>query len=181
MSYYGFKPYVPAAKRRREQPLQGRNDLLELGEHEKLFLAACDGLADFPQALKFAAVVFVIGAVAQPLRRVIANLLQAHQRGQHQPPSRNPVTRLLQVFLQLADRALIKRGLLAGQMAEGFDLRLVGQIRDDALVGLKPAQDIGLHQPPQRGIGNMGLRGEGLGELREGPRGAEQTRIEEVE
>jgi hypothetical protein len=62
-----------------EQPPQGRNDLLELGEHEKLILAARNGLADFSQALEFAAVVFVIGAVTQPLRRMIANLLEAHQ------------------------------------------------------------------------------------------------------
>src|SRR5208282_6334037 len=88
------EPWPP--ERRREQPLQGRNDLLELGEHQKLFLAARDGLADFPKALEFAAVVFVIGAVAQPLRRMIANLLEAHQQRQHQPPSRNPIARLLQ-------------------------------------------------------------------------------------
>ena len=83
---------------------------------------------------------------------MIANLLEAHQRGQHQPPSRNAITRLFQVLLQLGDCGLIERRLPTGQMAEGFDLCLVGQIRDDALVGFESAQDIGLHQPPQRGI-----------------------------
>ena len=71
------EPWPPEG--RREQPIQGRNDLLELGEYEKLFLAARDGLADFPQALEFAAVVFVIDGVTQPLLRMIANLLEAHQ------------------------------------------------------------------------------------------------------
>ena len=71
---------------------------------------------------------------------MIANLLEAHQRGQHQPPSCNPIARLLQVLIQLGDCGLIERRLLAGQMAEGFDLRLVGQIRDDVLVGFEFAE-----------------------------------------
>ena len=41
-------------------------------------------------------------------------------------------------------------------MAEGLDLGLVGQIGDDALVGLEAAQDIGLHQFSQRRVGDMG-------------------------
>ena len=142
-------------ERRAEQPFQRRDDLLELGEHQQLFLTAGDGLGDFAQARKFAAVVFVIGAVAQPLRGMIANLLEAHEQGQHQPPPRDPVAGLLQALLQLGDRGLIERRLLAGQMAEGLDLGLVGQIGDDALVGLEAAQDIGLHQPAQRRIGDM--------------------------
>src|SRR5208283_4077646 len=57
---------------RSEQSLQRRDDLLELGEDQELFLAAGDGLGDLHEATKFAAAFGVIRAVAEPLRWVIA-------------------------------------------------------------------------------------------------------------
>ena len=56
----------------------------------------------------------------------------------------------LQLVLQIADRLLVQGGLLPGQAAKGLHLGLVGQIGDDALVGLQAAQDVRLHQRPQR-------------------------------
>src|SRR6267378_842250 len=47
---------------------------------------------------------------------------------------------------------LIKRRLLTTQGAEGFHLGLVGQVGNDALIGLQPSQDIGAHQVAERTV-----------------------------
>jgi hypothetical protein len=74
--------------------------------------------------------------------------------------ARDPVAGLFQPFFQLGDGGLIERRLFARQVAEGLDLGLVRQIGNDALVALEAAQDIGLHEPTQRRVGDMRLRGE---------------------
>ena len=112
---------------RAQQPFERRDDFLELGEHQQFFLTAGDGLGDFAQAREFTAVVLVVGAVAQPLRGVIANLLEAHEEGEHQSPPRDPVVGLFQPLLQFVDGGLIERRLFARQMAKGLTSVLSGR------------------------------------------------------
>ena len=76
---------------------------------------------------------------------MVADLLQAHQGGQHQPLALDAIG-LLQLLSEVFDGLRIERRLLARQWAEGFDLGLVRQVGDDTLVGLKAAQD-GMREP----------------------------------
>jgi hypothetical protein len=55
---------------------------------------------------------------------------------------------------------LVERRLLAAQGTKGIHLGLVGQIGDDALVGLQAPQDIGTHQIAERSVGVMRPIGE---------------------
>ena len=161
--------------------------LLELGEHQKLSPGGSrrPHCADFSLPNKFTAVVFVIGARN---RLAIAkddckSTLGASVRTRPTPviiPSPGPPV-LLQLIWRLL--RLIERRLLAGQMAEGFDLCLVGQIPDDASLSVLSLRRIegctSRRVARRRRYG--AARGEGLADLREGLRGAEQTRIDEVE
>ena len=70
-------PKDPAQKRS-----QRRGHFAELGEHQHLFLPRCHDLGNLPQAGQFAAVLLGPGLVVQPLRGMIADLLQPHQHGQ---------------------------------------------------------------------------------------------------
>ena len=63
-------------------------------------------------------------------------------------------------------RLLVERRLLAAQGAEGLHLGLVGQVGDDALVGLQAPQDVGAHQIAQRAVGVVRPLGEPLDEAR---------------
>ncbi len=67
---------------------------------------------------------------------MVADLLQSHEEGEHQAPALHPVD-LLKLLPKIVDRLLVERCLLAAQRAEGLDLGLVGQVGDDALVGLE--------------------------------------------
>ena len=139
-----------AAEHGAEERGERRGHLAELGEDQHLLLPGGDHLGDLAQARELAAVGFGPGAVAQPLRGMVADLLEAHEEGQHEPPAlrcRRPASSCSR---QLVDGLLVERGLLAAQLAEGLDLGLVGQIGDDALVGLQPPQDVGPHQIAQR-------------------------------
>ena len=59
-----------------------------------------------------------VGAVAEPLRRVVADLLEPHQRGQHDAAPLDAVG-VLQLPGEVVDRLLVERGLLLRQAAEG--------------------------------------------------------------
>ena len=76
---------------------------------------------------------------------------------------------------------LVKRRLLAAQGTEGFHLGLVGQVGNDALVGLQPPQDIGAHQVAQRTIRVMRPVREAFDEGRKLLRRSQQPWIDEVE
>ena len=135
---------------------------------------------DLAQAGELAAVRFGPGAVAEPLRGMVADLLQAHQEGEHQAPPLHAVD-LLELVGQVLHRLLVERRLLAAQGAEGLHLGLVGQVGDDALVGLEAAQDVGTHQIAQRRVRVLRPVGEALDEGRELLGRAQQAGIDEVE
>ena len=67
-----------------EERGQRRGHLPELGEDQRLLLARGDLLGDLAQARELAAVLFGPGVVAQPLRGMVADLLEAHQEGEHE-------------------------------------------------------------------------------------------------
>ena len=71
---------MSAAQKRRQR----RRGFLELGEHQHLLLPRGHGLGDLTQARKLAAGLGRPGAVAQPLRGMVADLLQSHQEREHQ-------------------------------------------------------------------------------------------------
>ena len=70
-------------------------------------------------------------AVAEPLRRMVADLLEAQQDGEDRAAPLDALRRA-QAALELLDRLLVERGLLPGQEAEGAHLGLVRQVGDDA-------------------------------------------------
>ena len=132
------------------------------------------------QARELAAVLLRPGAVAEPLRGMVADLLQAHEQGEHDAPALDAVG-VLELLGELVDRLLVERGLLAAQRAEGLHLGLVGQVGDDALVGLQAPQDVGAHQLAQRSVGIVRPVGELLGEGRELLGRSQQAGIDEIE
>ena len=86
---------------------------------------------------------------------------------------------VLELLGQVANRLLVQGGLFAAERAEGRHLDLIGQVGDDSLVGLQPAQDVRPDQRAERLVRRPGLHlldqaGERLG-------AAEQARVEEIE
>ena len=67
-----------ASKNRLQEGREGRDDLAELGEDQHLLLAGGDDFGDIAQARPLAAVLLAPRAVAQPLRWMIAYLLESH-------------------------------------------------------------------------------------------------------
>ena len=111
---------------------------------------------------------------------MVADLLQPHEKGQDDAPALYSID-LFELAGQFFHRLLVKRRLLAAQGAEGFHLGLVGQIGNDALVGLQPSQDIGAHQVAERSVRVMRPVGEAFDEGRKLLRRSQQSRIDEVE
>src|SRR5207245_4546084 len=93
------------------------------------------------QPRELAAPRLVPDALAQPVRRVIADLLEAHEVGQHQAAPLDALREARDGMLELVDRLLVERGLRAGEETERLHLSLVRQVRDDGAVGLEPAQE----------------------------------------
>ena len=122
---------------------------LELGEDQRLLLSRGDFLGEVAQARELAAVLFRPCAVAEPLGRVVADLLQPHEQGKDDAAPLYAVG-LFKLTGEIVHCLLVKRSLLAAERAEGLYLGLIGKIRDDALVGLQTPQNIGAHQLAQR-------------------------------
>src|SRR6266545_6909786 len=70
-----------------EECRQRRGRLLKLGEDERLLLPGAKHLRDVAQARELAAILLGPCAVAEPLRGVIADLLQPHEEGEHDAPA----------------------------------------------------------------------------------------------
>ena len=124
---------------------QRRRDLAKLREYQRLLLPLGQFLAQRGQPLELAASLRIVTAVPQPLRGMIADLLQARQMSEDDP---TPLDSLhpLELLRQLAHRLLIQRGLPLAQTAERLDFGLFRQVRDHALVGLQSPQNVGAHQ-----------------------------------
>jgi len=98
------------AKYRSQKRSQWFDRFAKLGEHEQLFLSRGDHLHQLAQAGKLATRIGIPGTITQPLRRVIADLLEAHQERQHHAFSPNAL-RILERAGQILHRALIQRRL----------------------------------------------------------------------
>ena len=94
---------------------------------------------------------------------MIADLLESHEEGEHDAPALDAVE-VGDLAGKFLDRLLVERGLLAAQQAERLHFRLVGEVGDDALVGLEAAQNIGPHQLAERAVRIMRPHGEVLDE-----------------
>src|SRR5207249_3265725 len=104
-------------------------DLLELSEDERFLLPRSYLFGDLAQPPKFAAVGFRPSIVTLPLGRMIANLFQPHQRGEDDAAPLNTID-LFELFGEIVNGLLVERSLCTAQGTEGFDLGLVGQIRN---------------------------------------------------
>ena len=79
---------------RAEKRRQRSRYLAKLREDQNLLLPSGDHFGDVAQTRPLAAVGFAPGAVAQPLRGMIANLFEAHQKRKNQPLAANPYGRV---------------------------------------------------------------------------------------
>jgi len=82
---------------------QRRRHLAELAEHQHLLLPRGDYFGDLAQTCQLAAVLLGPRVVIQPLRRMIADLLEPHQHRQNQAPSLNAVASFKRIA-QFVDR-----------------------------------------------------------------------------
>ena len=173
--------HEPGTAEDRGQVLRQRlDDLPELGEDQRALLPAGELLADLRQPRELAAVGRHIVAVTRKLAGMIADLLQVHQRPQHQSPPRHPVAGL-HVALQRAHDALVERDLRAGQGTVADRLGLVRQVADDVAVRLQTPQDVGRDEPPQRCERTLVAPLQGLHEPAEHRARTEQSGVEKVE
>ena len=143
-------------------------------------LALGDLLRQFAQAGELAAALRRVAAVAQPLRGMIADLLEPHDERQHEALPLDAV-RVVQRLGQFGDRLLVERRLRFGQRTPGAHLGLVGQVGNDALVRLQPPQDVGPREGAQRAVIRLARVPAPTDEPGERARRAEQARVEEVE
>jgi hypothetical protein len=129
-------------------------DFSVLREDEQLFLPGGNLLGKLAQALEFAAVRRAIGTIAEPLGRVIADLLESSEKREDETPPPDPVIALAgKPGFEILHRLAVQCGLRAGKAAEGVDLGLFRQVGDDALIRLHAPKDIWTHQLPKRGEG----------------------------
>ena len=166
-----------------EQPLQGVADLGELGEEQQALALGHHLLDHLGDPLQLVRAGLEEGAaVLEELGRVIADLLEPRQGGEHQPLALDAVGRL-QLALHVVHHGLVERGLLRGEVAVDLLLHLLRQVLDDALVALQAAQDEGLHQALEgggTGLVLFALDGR-LEALLEGGGAAQVAGVQEVE
>ena len=87
----------------------------------------------------------------------------------------------LKLLGQFLHRLLVERCLLAAELAEGLHLGLVGQVRNDRLVGLQPPQNVRPHQLAERAVRVVGPLRQTFDQARKLLRRPEQARVDEVE
>ena len=119
--------------------LQQQAHLTELCEDQCL-LASVQQVGDqLVKARQLARSPGQLRPVAQRVRRVVADLLEASQRGEHEAAPAHACG-LLCVGQQLVDNGLVHVRLLAGERRPRDLLDLVGQVWHQRLVGLRAAQ-----------------------------------------
>ena len=161
-----------------QKGLQRRRRLTELREYQKFFLTLGDDLRDLAQAGKLAALLGLPAAVAQPLRRMVADLLETHQEREDRAPPRHPV-HLPQLLGQRVHAGLIQRRLQPGKPAERLQFGLVRQVADHRFVRLAPPQQVRLHQLAQRRVAIRGCL-HALAELAKRRRASQQSRVQKI-
>ena len=109
---------------------------------------------------------------------MVADLLESHQERQHDTLALDAFG-FIELLGQFLHRLLVERCLLAAELAEGLDLGFVGQVRNDRLVGLQPAQNVRPHELAKGPYGLWGLLRQAFDEARELLRRSEQARIDE--
>ncbi len=163
-----------------EVPRQGLGHLAELGEHQHLLLAQRELLAQLGQAGELAALLGREAPVAEPLRGMVADLLEPQQGGEDRAAPLDAVHRA-EPPLELLHGLLVEGRLLPGERAVRAHLGLLGQVGDDPAVGLEPSQDVGPDQRPERPVVAVPAGRQLSGDPREGPGAAEQAGVQEVE
>jgi hypothetical protein len=131
-----------AAEAAREQRGERGAHLAELREHQHLLAARPRSGRTAPAAEELGAVLRDILPVAAVVRGVVADLLEAHQEREDHPASADPVDRWRPRWASASTAACVERRLHAREAAVDLQLGLVGQVGDDAAVGLEPAQDV---------------------------------------
>ena len=129
-----------AAERLLQVSSQQLAHLGELREHQSAVAGRDDFLQHLRQTRQFARATGNCGVVAEELRGMIAHLLELRQRRQNHALAAGCL-RLVEARDRLFDDGCVQRRLLLGQRAKDLHLHLFGQVGDDALVGLQPAQD----------------------------------------
>ena len=123
----------------RQVLLQQHPHLAELGEHQGVLAGVQQVFHQLVEAVQLPAAAGQAGPVAQRVRRVVADLLQPGERGQHQPAPPHALL-LLGVLEQLVHHGLIQVGLLAGERRPGDLLHLVRQVGHQRAVRFGAAQ-----------------------------------------
>ncbi|MDQ1200677.1 hypothetical protein QE449_001295 [Rhodococcus sp. SORGH_AS303] len=130
----------PAFEVRRHHRAERR----ELGEQQCFLAVAEDRVENVVHECELAGAVLATTQhrrpVVEEVRRVIAHLLEPGQRAEHRALARHALT-LGDLPHHLVDHCLVQARLLGGEVRAHGHLELVGQIRDDRLVGLHPPQN----------------------------------------
>ena len=133
--------------------LQQQAHFAELREDQGL-LAGVEQIGDqLVEAGQLARSPGQLRAVAQSVGRVIADLLEPGERGQHQTAAAHACG-FLRIGQQLVDHGLVHVRLLAGERRPGDLLDLVGQVWHERFVGLRAPQQKWPGQTAQFGGGD---------------------------
>jgi hypothetical protein len=116
--------------------LQRTGHLPELREDERFFLTGGNFGCQLAKTLEFATLAGVVVAASKPLRRVVAELLETHEKGKDETAALNAFGGL-KTFLEFAHGLFVKRGLAFGQGAENAHFGLVRKVCDNDLSDLR--------------------------------------------
>ena len=111
-------------------------NLAKLRKNQHLFLALTQLVAELRQTLKLAALRRRKVARADQMVRMVADLLELHELGQDDSPAFDAVG-IFKFLFKIAHGLLVKGSLFAAQRTKGRHLNLLGEVGDDALVGLE--------------------------------------------
>ncbi len=134
-----------------QEVMEGFCHFFELGENKDLLSFFIDGFADFTKSLKFAALFFFKSSGPEVLVRMIADLLELHQRRKDQALSLNPFC-FLDGFSNVLNQLSIEKDLFSDKGGIDLHLHLFREVGDDRLVGLEAPQNVRVYDLAQSGI-----------------------------